>query len=83
MTMSPVSGKMVIPARFAEAYYFSEGLAAASDGKLWGFIDKQGKWVIPPSYISVTSFVDGRSAVVTKQGFGHTYIQHPGTEISK
>lgn len=32
---------------------FSEDLAAASEGGLWGYLDREGNWAIPPSSTTV------------------------------
>lgn len=62
-------GKLVIPARFLNAYSFSDGMAAVivpSDEskyqKRWGFIDKAGNLVIEPTYEAAQSFSGGLAA---------------------
>lgn len=46
------------PMRYLEP--FSDGLACASeDGELYGFVDKQGSWVISPRFTRVSSFQNG------------------------
>ena len=40
---------------------FSEGLAAASRGGKWGFIDTTGAWAIPPRDPEPSEFHDGRA----------------------
>lgn len=49
--LSTVSGKIVIPAAYAEVWDFSEGLAAVVDatGKV-GFINRTGEWILPMEY---------------------------------
>jgi hypothetical protein len=51
---------------------FSEGLAAYSilgpDGELWGFTDKKGATLIPPSFRDVGYFSDGLCGVMNAQG---------------
>ena len=42
---------------------FSEGLAPISMGDLYGFINRDGFFVIPPRFHSATGFQEGRSAV--------------------
>lgn len=70
-------GKVVIPARYAFALPFSEGLAAvcngckevavgehkAMRGGQWGYINRQGKLVIPTQYEEAESFENGRARV--------------------
>ena len=50
---------MEIPLNFDAANCFSEGMADAKDGTLWGYIDKQGQWVISPRFDQAFVFVDG------------------------
>ncbi|MBU6454790.1 MAG: WG repeat-containing protein [Cyanobacteria bacterium REEB67] len=45
-----LSGAVVKPPSFGETQPFSEGLAAASVLGRWGFIDKNGDWIIEPIY---------------------------------
>jgi hypothetical protein len=51
---------------------FSEGLAAFSvlglNAELWGFVNKKGKVVIPPSYRSASYFSSGLCAVMNSNG---------------
>ena len=42
---------------------FSEGLVAAKLNGRWGYIDRNGKWAIPPRFIYVSSFTSGRALV--------------------
>jgi hypothetical protein len=42
--------KLLIPAQFDYASPFSEGLARVKIGQKWGYIDKQGKLVIPAQF---------------------------------
>lgn len=62
-----IDGKPLIPFRFSKAEPFLNGLAAVSvDGRLWGFIDKRGGFVVPPIYDECYSFNEGRA--VAKRG---------------
>ncbi|MCR4932544.1 MAG: WG repeat-containing protein [Bacteroidales bacterium] len=45
------------------AYNFSEGLAQVKDSKGWGFIDKNGRLVIPCQWESAGGFSDGLASV--------------------
>ena len=67
-------GNIAIPSRFSLVSEFSEGLAAArekpwrnEEGKWvqgdYGYIDKQGNWVVRPQFIWANEFVGGRAAV--------------------
>lgn len=57
-------GKVVIPAAFASARKFSEGLCAVQKGLYWGFIDKAGTCVIKPSFDEARDFSEGLAAVL-------------------
>ena len=59
------SGKLVITgAEFSVARAFSEGLAAVQGkNEKYGFIDKTGKFVIPPQFLRVGDFSEGLAAV--------------------
>ena len=49
---------------------FSEGLAAASLGEEFGFIDIEGRWVVEPQFDQVESFKDGLAEVQRGDWFG-------------
>lgn len=60
----------VLAGPFPRMFPMSEGLAAArSDGR-WGFVDREGAWVISPQYADVgpEGFRDGRARVARDQG---------------
>ena len=62
------NGEIVIKPQWAYAADFYDGLAAVktTDGK-WGFIDKQGKWAIPPILDSTeTVFKNGTNCEVKR-----------------
>ena len=57
-------GELAIPYKFQYAMPFWDGLAAAkNDAGKFGFIDKDGKWVIKPQYRTVNRFTDGACLV--------------------
>ncbi len=72
-----------------EALDFSEGLAAVNINDKWGFIDRGGKFVIPPKFVNIgqyAMFMDGLAPVrgeakytyqcesnPVKTQIGHTY----------
>ncbi len=64
------SGSEVIPAKYADAWSFSNGYAAVKDAAtgLWGYIDVNGSLVIPFLYDSVTNFTQEGLADVCLQG---------------
>jgi hypothetical protein len=45
-----MNGKMVIAPQYSRALPFINGRAAVYVGSLVGFINRAGKWLIPPSY---------------------------------
>jgi hypothetical protein len=66
------AGEIVIPARFAEAWPFSEGLAAVAVAgcreRCIGFVDHAGRLVVPPRFdvhhdAPAPRFSEGRAAV--------------------
>src|SRR4029077_6422686 len=52
-----------IPAAFNDAKPFSEGLAAVQVGDKWGFIDKEGRQVIPPQFSGAYYFREGVATI--------------------
>jgi WG containing repeat len=80
------SRPVVIRAQYADAKSFSEGLAAVAinssgDQKKWGFIDRQGEWIIKPQFQSANSF-DGGLAAVNCDDYSRNckaYIDKAGT----
>lgn len=59
----------------------SEWARKVEDKLLWGFIDKSGKFVIPPIYENAESFSNG-CAEVKKNGTT-IYVDHEGNTISQ
>jgi hypothetical protein len=49
---------------------FSEGLAPARKGKLWGYVDHDMKWVVEPKYAVVDGFSEGLAAVGNAKSSG-------------
>lgn len=60
-------GKIIIPAKYAFAGQFHDGLAIILKNEKYGFIDKEGKEIIPCQYDNVFDFSQGR-AIVEKEG---------------
>jgi len=77
------AGQSVVPARFAFAYPFSDGLAAVTESESgdsgWGFIDKRGNWVIPPNFEWAYNFSEGLAPVNRKKNCG--YIDRKGAYV--
>jgi hypothetical protein len=44
------SAEIVISFQFQDAHPFSDGMAAVKKDGMWGYIDRLGQWVIPPTY---------------------------------
>ncbi len=75
-----VDGSVAIPAKFESVGYFKNGIAwAKTDGKLLGFINTKGDWLIEPRFAAGKEFdataglarvktTDGKWAYVNKQG---------------
>ncbi|MCX5066477.1 WG repeat-containing protein [Micromonospora lupini] len=65
------AGDLVIPARYAEAQPFHDGLAwvRRPDTDRWSLINLLGTTVIPPSFRAVRPFSDGLAWVVTDGGW--------------
>jgi len=42
--------EIVIPLQFQDARPFSDGLAAVKLDDMWGYIDRLGQWVLPPTF---------------------------------
>ena len=52
-----VNGNVLVPAEYSEIHCFNEGMAAFLDENgLWGFMDRQKKVVIQPSFSSINVF---------------------------
>ena len=70
---------------------FSEGLAAVQlrekeFGKEWGFIDRQGKWVIQPAFACAAPFNEGLALIGVRNDEGvwsYGYIDKTGAIVIK
>ncbi len=71
------TGKMVIKAKYNQAYPFENGRAKVCKGDNWGFIDATGKEIIPIQYASISAFENGLASV--KKGNKYGYIKEDGT----
>lgn len=60
--------KIVIAPKYADAGWFSEGLAAVKIGKKYGYINKAGKLVIPAKFTVAKSFRKGYMPNPKKSG---------------
>ena len=57
------NGRVVIPAKYDDAWDFSEGLASVKINGKWGFIDKTDTMVIPAKYDYAWTFSNGKARV--------------------
>jgi hypothetical protein len=77
------SKKIIIAPQYTAVNRFSEDVASVAigekDEKLWGFIDKTGKWVIRPLYHDASSFHEGLASVKMNTKYG--YIDKKGDFI--
>lgn len=73
-------GKPAIPLRFGgKVKKFSSGLAPVSNGSGWGFIDRQGKLVLPFVHDDALGFSQGLAPVKHKELWG--YIDRSGKVV--
>lgn len=60
--------QIIITPKYADARWFSEGLAAVKVGSKWGYINKVGKLVIPARFTVAKSFRKGFVPTKNKEG---------------
>jgi WG containing repeat len=72
-------GRLVIPPRNSQTRYgsFHEGLAKYSD-EGWGFIDREGRIVIPARFYEASDFSEGLAAVRLSEKHKFGYINQNG-----
>jgi len=64
-------GTILINPQFGQAGVHRDGLACvqmSGDKPLWGYIDTQGKYVVPSQFLRATSFSDGMAWTVSEGG---------------
>ncbi len=76
------TGKMLFPQKFSYAHPFHQNRAAVFNGKFWGFINRQGKLVIPYIYNDANYFNEG-FAVVKDKNYDLIVIDSMGKMVSK
>src|SRR4051794_14557944 len=55
-----VTGRIITPQQFEDISSFSDGLAAVKIKGVWGFVDRSGKFIIPPTvFVKVGGFREG------------------------
>ena len=69
-------GEWIIPNKYEEAYYFSEGLSAVKYYGNWGYIDRTGEWTIQPEFRDAKPFKEGLACVMKYNKWG--YINKKG-----
>ncbi|MEO0469899.1 MAG: WG repeat-containing protein, partial [Bacteroidota bacterium] len=65
-----VTGKEIVPFRYANAGDFYDGLARVRIGPRWGFVNMEGELAIPSEMLEVGDFSEGLAAARDKRGFG-------------
>lgn len=74
-------GAVAIAPAFDSVGSFSQGLAAARKGDLWGYIDKKGAWKIEPIFTEALPFrPEGLAKVMTRGGWW-TWIRTDGAML--
>lgn len=69
--LSSIAQIIIIVPQYDEVRGYSDGLAAVKQKEGWGFIDINGKLVVPFIYKDVRDFHEGRAAVKTEKGWGY------------
>lgn len=71
------NGNLVVKHKFTGAGEFKEGVALVQDGKKYGILDTNGKYIVAPSYDMITDFNPLGLAEVMK-GDKHGFIDKTG-----
>lgn len=69
-------GEVITQGEWQNAYSFSEGLCAVQKDGLWGYIDLQGKLVLPLAWDEANDFDEGLARVEKNNGWA--YIDRSG-----
>lgn len=73
------NGKCVIRGKFEKVTQFSEGRAGVLVNGKWGLIDRNGKQVLPPTYLSkIHPFREGLAAVEVQEAARVDYLDRGG-----
>ena len=73
-------GEICIPCKFSHANSFSDGLAVVCQKRKWGFIDKNGNFIIPPKFAGAFDFRNGIGSVLLNKS-QQAYINKEGNII--
>lgn len=80
---TPVEGELVgqpVIQALLEGYSFSEGLAAVrTEEGTWGFIDREGRWVIEPVFFGAGQFSEGLAPI--RKGLRWGYVDRDGAVV--
>ena len=76
---SDINKKLIIEAKYDDAYNLSEGLIRVMQKKKWGFIDKTGNTVIPLKFDYASDFYEGLAVVKLNGKWG--YIDKTGSVV--
>jgi len=68
--------------QFSELCEFSEGLAWAAKGDLYGFVDSNGREIIPFDYVEVSNFYEGVALVARDSGLRFQLINSNGDSLT-
>ena len=71
-------GKVIVPCKYDDAWFFSEGLVRVKLNGKWGYLDNTGKEIIPLKYDEAYNFFDGLAVVGLNDKYG--YIDKTGKE---
>lgn len=75
------TGAVAIAPTFDAVGSFSQGVATARKGDLWGYIDKKGAWAIEPAFAEALPFRPEGLAKVKTRGGWWTWIRTDGTML--
>ena len=76
------TGEFVIAPAFRYLSHFREGLAIASlDGVNFGYIDRAGRWALPPRYAEASDFHGGCARVLPAGGFSFEQVDRQGRAV--
>ncbi len=78
-----LDGEMITNHKFIEVTNFSEGLAAVRESDLWGFIDRNGNYVIEPQFTSAAPFVNGIAWAANSKEDVYGFINKKGEYVIK
>ncbi len=75
-------GSLAVNRLFDGASYFNEGRGAVEDGFQWGYIDRDGDFVVEPEFSHADTWAEGRAPVTTTTGTEDWFhIDESGTPV--